>query len=88
MQIVLHISYFTDIVTISYPTSLNVVDVYSHCFLFVLVNVLREKKTGQSLETLDEMAVDEGENVGKKPNEETIGELGQLVLRNNVKIKL
>lgn len=54
--------------------------------MFVSVNVLREKKNGQNLETIDEMAVDEGENFGKKPNEETIGELGQLVLRNNVNI--
>ena len=52
---------------------------------FVSVNVLREKKSGQSLETLDEMTVDEGgDNCGKKAGEESIGELGQLVLKHGV----
>lgn len=54
--------------------------------MFTSVNVLREKKNGQCLEAIDEMAVDEGDNVGKKPNEMAIGELGHLVLTNNVKM--
>jgi len=47
------------------------------------VNVLRDKKSSQTLETADEMTIDDGDNVAKK-NEESLGELGFLILKHNV----
>lgn len=56
-------------------------------FAYVSVSVFRDKKTEdkKTVENLEEMAVDEcGEVVVKKLNE-SVGELGMLVLRNSVR---